>query len=443
MSINRSILTVRDDPDAARPNRGSVAAQPRWRVVDDCDPTLLQPDAPDWCRLDEDPRATLVKTNPARQVWRVQLPDRVVFAKLFFHRGLGDSIRSLLRRLPERREWRAGRYAAAFGIGCVRYLAYLQPARWSTRLRTVLISQAAPNAVSLTDEWGRVAPIPDESTRQEQVDRLSVLVARLTAAAHQKQFLHRDTHPQNILICRDEGHVPVEAVYTDPHRARIGRPVSDRRAAAHLAELQQWFRTRASAEQQLRFLETYLTFRYEGSQAYGPSADARARLRAWARRVEQASRRQAARLHAQRDRRILGQNRFFARAPLGRGWVGWFTLRFRRRDLRPHPSQPDRSLPEWIDWVRRQLPDLGNAAACQTAADRLGLTMVRQVAKTSGASLAWTLRGSPNRRAFREGHARRNRDLPTASPIALFERRSWGRVVETVLLLESQDGGAR
>jgi hypothetical protein len=443
MSINRPILTVRDHQGAARPDRNSVSAPPRWRVVADCEPSLLQPDAPDWGRLDEESRATLVKTNPARQVWRVELPDRAVFAKLFFDRGLGDSVRSLLRRLPERREWRAGRYAAEFGIGCVRYLAYLQPAGRPTRLRAVLISQAAPNAVPLTDEWERVASIPDESTRLTQVDHLSVLVARLTAAAHQKQFLHRDTHPQNILICRDEGRAPVEAVYTDPHRARIGRRVSDRRAAAHLAELQQWFRTRASVEQRLRFLETYLALRYEGAQAYEPGADARARLRAWARRVERASRRQAARLHAQRDRRVLRQNRFFGQAPLGRGWIGWFTLRFRRRDLQPRPSQPDRSLPEWIDWVRKQLPDLDDATACQTAANRLGLTMVRLVAQTTGARLSWTLRGSPGRRAFREGHARRNRDLPTASPIAFFERRSWGCVVETVLLLESQEGGAR
>jgi hypothetical protein len=443
MSINRPITTLRDDRDAVQPNRSFAAAQPRWRVRDDCDPTLLPPDAPDWSRLDQDPRATLVKTNPARQVWRVQLPERVVFAKLFFRRGLGDSIRSLLRRLPERREWRAGRYAGEFEIGCVRYLACLQPAGGAKRLRAVLISQAAPNAFSLTDEWSRTASIPDESTRQQQVDRLGTLVARLTATAHQKQFLHRDTHPQNILICRDEGAVPVEAIYIDPHRACVGRPVSDRRAAANLAELHQWFRTRASAEQRLRFLETYLAFRYEGSQTDEPGAVARARVRTWARRVERASRRQAARLHAQRDRRILRQNRFFGWAPLGRGWVGWFTLRFRRRDLRPQPSQPDRSLPEWIDWVRQQLPDLDDATACQTAAGQLGLTLVRKVAKTTGVRLAWTLRESPNRRAFREGHARRNRDLPTASPIALFERRSWGCIVETVLLLESPDGGAR
>lgn len=443
MSSNRPTLAVREDQDAVRSNRDPVTAPPRWRVIDGCDANLVQPDAPDWSRLDEDQRATLVKTNPARKVWRVNLPDRVVFAKLFFHRGLGDSIRSLLGRLPERREWRAGRYAAEVGVGCVRYLGQLQPAGRPSRLRGVLLSQAASNAVPLADEWGRAASLPNEATRQELADHLITLVAQLTASAHQKRFLHRDTHPQNILICRNEDNVPVEAVYTDPHRARIGRPVSDARAAANLAELHQWFRTRSSAEQQRRFLESYLTFRYQWPEAHGQTADARTQCRAWSQRVERASRRHAARLYAQRDRRILGQNRFFGRASLGRGWIGWFTLRFRRRDLPPHPSQSDRSLPEWVEWVRQQLPDLDDAAACQAAADRLGLKMVRLVAKTTGTRLAWILRKSPNRRRFRQEHRLRNRDLPMASPIALFERHSRGGVGETVLLLEAEDGGAR
>jgi hypothetical protein len=157
--------------------------------------------------------------------------------------------------------------------------------------------------------------------------------------------------------------------------------------------------------------------------------------------VDEAARRQAQRLYAKRDRRIFGNNRFFARANLGHGWRGTFPLRFRRRDLPPRPSQPDRSLSEWIEWTRQKLPIPESRSSWEAAAARSHLACIRQVAASWPRRLAWAFRGSPNRHAFCEGHRRRNRDQPVASPVALFERRRFGLVVESVLLLEAEDRG--
>jgi hypothetical protein len=221
----------------------------------------------------------------------------------------------------------------------------------------------------------------------------------------------------------------------------IQRAVSTRHAAASLAELNQWYRQRASATQRVRFLRAYLAYRYGWSDAHLRSSGARATLRQVAAQIERFGRRHAARLHAQRDRRIFGRNRYFATAEIGDGWIATFCLRFRRRDLPPHPSQPDRPLAEWIAWVAREFPDLSDDERCGSTAGRLGLRIIRCRAATGLTACVWAIRGSPNRRAFRRRHAMRNRDLPIAAPIALIERRSRMRVLESVLLLEPDNGG--
>ena len=43
---------------------------------------LLEPGGPDWTRLEDDVRATQIKSNDGRQVWRVHLDRGLVFVKV-------------------------------------------------------------------------------------------------------------------------------------------------------------------------------------------------------------------------------------------------------------------------------------------------------------------------------------------------------------------------
>jgi len=390
-----------------------------------------------WDRLDEYAGAELVKQNPVRQVWRVQADTEVWFAKRFTDFGIAHAIRRILRGAPEKKEWQVSEYAERHGVPCVRFAGLLKPEGGRGRARAVLVSREIAGAVSLADVWRQSGDHADPSGRRNLGQRLTELVAHLMAHAHAQGFLHRDTHPANILIRRDDDGVSREALFADLQKARIGRKVSDANAAGNLAELAQWFRLRTTVTQRLRFLRMYLAPRRGWDAKHAGSFEARPARRAFLRLVEQAFERQRQRLYAKRDRRIFRNNQYFGWADVGRGWRGVFTLRVRGRDRRPFPSQPDRSVDEWVAWVRREFPHLECEARCDDAAARLGLVLLREKAPTLWRQGVWTLFKCPNRTSFGMFHRERHRDLPAPVPVALFERRRFGLIVESVLLLEA------
>jgi hypothetical protein len=410
-----------------------------WHAVDGCAPDWLSDDAPNWAALDRDPRATLVKESETRQVWRVAIRDQVLFVKVFLGKSLPHRVWRWLQISPEQKEWRVGRYAARFDIGCVRLIAFLRPIG-TTHVKAVLISEEAPAATSLADAWNNARDLATRA-RRHRLAHLNQLVARLLVHAHRNRFRHRDLHPANILICHDADGQPQRALFVDLQRARVGQPVRSSHIATDLAQLSQWFMERARAGDRLRFLQAYLRAgEDEGDKVMAPRDPVG--YRAWIRRIETARRRHARSLYQHRDRRIFRQNRYFGSVDLGRGWRGRFTLRFRRRDVPPCPSQPDRSLADWADWVRKEMPDPADAQRCEHAAPALGVRIVRHAAQTLGERLVWAVRGSPGRRMYRDGHRQRNRDEPVASPIALLERRHHGLVIESLVLVERESRGA-
>ena len=390
-----------------------------------------------WDRLDEYAGAELVKQNPVRQVWRVQAGTEVWFAKRFTDFGIAHAIRRILRGAPEKKEWQVSEYAERHGVPCVRFAGLLKPEGGRGRARAVLVSPEVPNVVSLADAWRGCHTAGGPALRKRTGDRLAELVVRLMADGHARRFLHRDTHPHNILIRQDEDGVPLQAIFADVQKARIGRRITDADAAANLAELAHWFVYWTTATERMRFLRAYLALRHGWDAGHARSFKARPVRRRFLRRIEAAFGAQVVDLYMKRDRRIFGTNRYFARADLGRGWHGTFTLRFRWRGQRPASSQPDRSLAEWGAWVRREFPHLECEARCDDAAARLGLVLLREKAPTLWRQGVWTLFKCPNRTSFGMFHRERHRDLPAPVPVALFERRRFGLIVESVLLLEA------
>ncbi len=411
----------------------------RWQAVDAGAVEWLRDGTVDWTALETVAGATLVKENAARQVWRVSVAGRALFAKVFRGDSLALRVRQWLGITPEQTEWRAARYAAHHAVGCVRLIAYLRPAGSNAAVRAVLISEEEERARSLDAVWQELDRWPARQ-RRERIRLLTEQVARLLANAHRNGFRHLDLHPGNILVSHNAAGVPVRAVFVDVQRARVGVRVNFGRALADLAQFGQWFTRRATAMQQLRFLRAYLLARQPSEAREWPRA-APDLLRDAAKQIDVTRRRQARRLYAHRDRRVFGQNRYFATRNLAGGWRATFTLRFRRRDLAPRPSQPDRSVTEWLDWLRVSVPDPDDAGQWNRAAAGMGVQAIRHTAGSLGARLAWTIGGSPGRRMFRDGHRARNRGQGVASPIALFERRRRGLVAESVLLAERTNRG--
>jgi len=230
-------------------------------------------------------------------------------------------------------------------------------------------------------------------------------------------------------------------LYADLGQARGSRPIAGRRAAANLAELAQWFRTRSTTGQQLRFLSRYLSTRFASACGEKRRTEMRVVRRRFARQVGRLARRRQQRLIAKRDSRIFRNNNHFHTIRFDGGWRGVFTLRFRQRQMAPRPSQPDRTPAEWAEWTRRALTAGPDAAGIAVALDQLGLAA--RIYRPCGfrERIFWAFWGSSARRAFRTGHQLRNRDLPVAAPIAVLERRAGGFVTEAILITEPEGGG--
>jgi len=385
----------------------------------------------DWFALAEDPRAEAIKTNPGRQVWRVRFGDAWLYVKQFRVVGWADGLRSLLRGPEALREWRCGVYAALARVPCVSLVACGARRASSGIHESVLITEAAEGAVPLPEAWREVVAVEDPTFRRRALRALNEAVADLLARAHAARFLHRDGHPGNILV-RGAGGASPRVMYVDLYGGRIGRAVSDQRAAAGLAQLNQWFSRRAPRSLRLRFLKRYLARRSCQAAVTG------AALRRWTELIERAGRRHARRLYAHRDRRLRRDGKYFARLELANGWEATVTLRFRNRDEFPQPTHPDRTVGMWAEWLASAAGRVLDAA---TVGDRpAGTSLQRWRASGYAQRQSWTLFGSPARRAFAAGHGLRHRDIPCVWPLAVLERRKSGLVSDSVLMLEERPG---
>ncbi len=421
---------------AAIVNHGRQAGSlTRWMVIAGWESFIFGPDALDLSDLSRDPRATLVKANPLRRVWRVTCPQRTLYVKEYSHPSVRDAVRHLLRGPEARSEWLAGRIAERRGVPCIRFIAC-----GTARRRSFLVSDAAAGAQTLRDAWLNAQRLTDQPARRKRVNALLHAAARLLARSHDSGFLHGDDHPRNILIVPGSNG-PCSAIYADIAGARTKGAVSDGDAAGSLAQLNQWFRRRSPRLLRLRFLRIYCLERTRLQPTSGHPAKpgaggeqsairnprsaiqvpaARRMMRCLAPQASNAVHRQAARLWNKRDRRIHANNRYFATLRLAGGGRAHVTLRFRQRDLFPAPSMPDRTPDQW----RTLLDDTTRGAHPPN------VRCITHQPTTFTDRLRWRLGASSVQRAYFLAHRLRNRDLPCRWPIALrsFPHRTGGEL---------------
>ncbi|MCH7526440.1 MAG: hypothetical protein IID39_03290 [Planctomycetes bacterium] len=383
-----------------------------WWILDGWQSRVTGPDAPDWLNLHRHSNATLVKSNPRRSVWRVTTADRQIYAKEFIHPSVRDRLRHLFRGPQARSELRSARAAADRGVPTVCFVAC-----GISKTRSVLLSEAIPEASPLSQIWTDIGHACDPGAARDRRNAVIHAVARLIACAHRQGFLHPDAHPRNILIALEEAD-GFTAYFADVYGARQTAHLSDRQAAKSIAQLRQWFTLRATRTERLRFLRKYCEERLDSPSPRSTSA--RVMMRRLAGPIVAATRRQARLLWKKRDQRILTTNEYFARLGLGRRIRAHVTLRFGRRDIHPTPSAPPRSARQWRELLSASDPTGGPT--------RLADMMVVLSRQPTGMleRIRWMFAGSPLRRAFVMGHRLRNRDLPTRWPFAVVERLALG-----------------
>lgn len=420
----------------------------RWRVHPDWAWLLNGADHPNCLALEKDPRARLVKSNNNRQVWRVEASSGLVYVKLA---APGSRWAKLGRRLfgtDAAREKRIAEYAAANGINAVVPVALAETRAVGKASSSILVTAGLDHAIPLSDFWRALdADAPD--TRQVK-NRVIDEVARLIAHAHQHGFEHKDLHAGNILIERcDDG--AYRAVFVDLLNVRIDRPIHEDTVVGNLAKFNQWFRLRGTLTDRIRFFDRYLHWREATSDATHAQSLARDR-RALLHAVGEVALAHAETLGVKRDRRIRRTGRYFSRIRLPAGWRGHVFLQSKR----PVPGSPASSLiftqQQWERWLaqplkwvqttdrRKILKDSASVIVCRENLpinEKTSLPIVCKRSMPGGLKrLTSAFRTSRSMLTWERANALLHRQIPTARPLAVVEKRRCGFLLDSLLVTE-------
>jgi len=422
-----------------------------WRCVPEHVPLLTDPDAPDWQNLRTEPAAELIKRNGPREVWCVRTASLSVFAKAYRPVKVGDWLRALLFGSASHREWRAGRYAQRAGLATPLPIA----CGWKRRLgRGILLTRAVDHSVPLHTYWTAFETANDRRGRYQKSLALCHALAELLARAHQSGMRHLDLHPGNLLVQDVQGSAP-RVVMVDLQSARIGRPVKQWAALQNLVQLNQWFQRHASRSERLRFLRSYLVW-HERLSHLKHARRVQADLRPMLSRLDRMARRHARRLWAKRDRTAMRSGRYFSRMRIPGGWRGHVVLQPRRPVAGLSAREVSFTRAQWREWLddpsewtgrrRTQLikgSHSGTVCRAMLPLDDGAMEVIckRPLPRTWWKRVLFPFGASRNLRTWRRGHALLHRDLPTARPLAVLERRCLGLLLDSLVMTESITDG--
>ncbi len=464
MSLTSSTLS--SPPAAVEPERGYVVDSPGGGEVAESEfdgltwthrasagsllgavPAAVwsSPEAQGWRR---------VKHNARRDVWRAEVGGGVYYLKYYFPDSLWRSLVRPFRAPACIEEWRCGLYAEEGGIPAARPLAYSASVRRGAAFCALLVTVGVEHASPLDEFWLRLQSDDEQSRRVADREQVTELLAEMIARAHQAGFEHVDMHAANILV-QTLAPRRYRTVLVDLQSARCDAALSDRAVVRNLAQLNQWFRKNSGIGVRLRFLRAYLRWRNECEQscAHGrPLGMTFAQLVA---ALRDAAQRQAQRLGAQRDRRAFRSGRYFLRIKVAGGWRGMAVVRCKR----PLPESRASTLIFARHWWREQLArplhwfDDESSQACKEShsgavrrallqhdGKYLPVIIKRPQPRNWRRRLSQIWGPSRSRRGWGIGHALLHRDLPTARPLAMLERRLGPLVLDSLLITEALPG---
>lgn len=404
-----------------------------WRIDPPWRERVIGSDAPDWFELGKDPRATCVKCGFQRRTWRVELEEKLVYAKIARLEGGLARWSTYLGLSAGQREWRTSRRAESRGVAVAHCIA-IGIDRGAGR-RTALLSEGIERAVPLTDAW------KNRWTHSGRHESNAVIeaVARLFVSAHESGFIHRDGHPNNIIV-HPTASGEKAAAFIDVALASITKgPAPYTAIVRALAQLDHAFMRRATRAQRLRFLRRYL-------ELLGVPHSRREER--WLEHrivpaIDDARSVHAARLARRRDRRIFRDGKYFARLSLSGGWQAQVALRLGRRHVFPEAQIPDRTQEDWSQILKPALSAWQYDRAATIGADSERLKIRIDIPGGLLARLAWTMNGSPLRRLFVRCHRLRHRDLAAPPALAYLQHRTARGLIDAAGLVYANDNATK
>ena len=399
-----------------------------------------------------------IKHNARREVWRAVIREKPYYLKYYFCDPVRDFLTRAFRPSACQAEWEGGVFAARAGIPAVRPLAATLRLQRGVRRCALLISEAIEPTQPLSTFWLELQSDDNVARRRQDVAELAEQLAHMIARAHQAGFEHLDMHAANILV-QCVGPRRYRTVFVDLQSARRDVPLSGPAVVRNLAQLNQWFRRHSTTGDRFRFLRAYLRWRDEFEHVYEHGRPLGMRFDELATALAAAARRHAHRLGTRRDHRVWRDGRYFARLTLPAGWRGVAMLRCKHATEESRASQMVLQRAWWETQLRnvlRRITPAADAKADNVCKNSHSASVQRALLEHESQSLpviikhprARNLRRTlarlwpPSRslRAWRIGHALLHRDVPTARPVAVLERRFGPLVLDSLLLTEAIPG---
>ncbi|MFP4356533.1 MAG: lipopolysaccharide kinase InaA family protein [Phycisphaerae bacterium] len=372
-----------------------------------------------------------VKQNASRTVHRGRAGQLDIFVKHFHSHSLLHRLAGRIGRSDAQVEFEAMEHLLARGVRTLRPLAacWTGPNQW---VATEALEPSQDLATWHEDQLDR----GDQGRRQIRL--ATRLLGKLIGRMHACGVLHNDLHCGNVLI--DQAADRLELVLTDLHRTSRRRRLSRRSRAMNLAQLLHDRFEFSSRNDRLRFLKSYL-------RASGAGGS----IRGWQRLIEHLSARHRRRQHAKRDRRAMGNNRYFHRMQIG-PWKGHVILASKRKLAGSLAAHQKFTLPQWqealgdidsltsgpdVEVVKQSGSGIVVRRRLTIGGVEVDVFIKRPRRKRRWKVLLDCLRTSRTLRAFQLGHALLTRRISTALPLAAFEIRRGPCLKDSILITEA------
>jgi tRNA A-37 threonylcarbamoyl transferase component Bud32 len=373
-------------------------------------------------------KAVVVKSNPARTVYRVALPGATVFVKHCKISGLRAWGREIIRPRKAQMEFENIQSLRERGIAAIEPLAWGAPdSSWPGE--SFLITRELTDAIPFVHYLERMLPSLGPSEHVIARREIARALGRFVARLHDSGVAHPDPHPGNLLVEPGAAPEPRFALI-DLHAVRVGQPLDWIRSCRNLVLFNRWFQLRASRVDRARFWHAYRTAR---TTLAVPSPE---ELRDGAKELERRTVNSNLRFWAGRESRCLGTNRYFRRIRLGvlRGFaVRDLAEEFIHQLLGNPDGVLDRAENECFKNSRTSTVAV---LMMPTPAGAQPVVLKRVNVRSRVEPLKNLLRSSQVLRSWVSGHSLRDRCLPTPRPLAVFHRYRGGLPAEGYLLTE-------
>lgn len=276
-----------------------------WWIREEWFDRIAGPHGLKWKEWRNSGQIHVVKDGPLRTVYHVPIGLSGIYIKHYRVPGLRARARQWIRGGKARNEGDKALQLAAIGIPTINPLALGEERKFGMIYENYLVTEEIAGVEPL-DRFLEIKLAGFDPIRVDKIRRLiGEELARLCARLHKSGLVHGDFHPGNLLVKLDQNDIPsLVLIDLDALRQR-NVPLKLNEIRDNLAQLNNYFWSRSSRVERLRFLESYLKYR----RRHNPLAPIN--MGRFARDIETATRTWAERLWRRWARRGQGTNKYY------------------------------------------------------------------------------------------------------------------------------------